>query len=397
MQMKVSNINMCAKAMFIGTSLWLLSLLSALQAFAQNRNMTIEKRIQAKGLAIMENGFELHPYEFTRHAVGDKDIEVKVLYAAICHSDLHEATEDWYKGHFPFVPGHETIGKVVRVGKKVTRFKVGDYAGIGPTIQSCHECQACKEGRDNYCEKMISSYNSVDYYHGGEITQGGYSTVNVVDEDYAYVIPQGTDIKRVAPLLCAGVTTWYPLHHLMSIRHGDKVAVAGFGGLGHLAVKYAIDLGAEVTVFDITEDKRADAFRLGAKKYVNVNNAEELQGMDGMFDAVVSTIPSHYDLMMYLAMVKYGGSLCILGAPATKDMPQISLTNLIWNGGKKVFASMDGSVSETQQCIDYSVAHGIYPDVEVIPAVAEVVSNAFHKVKEGKVKFRYVIDMTTMK
>ena len=395
--MKIDMINRYAKVIFLGMSLLFFEIYFTSQALAQDKNVVMGKRIPTKGLAIMKNGLELAPYTFTRHAVGDKDIEVKVLYAAICHSDLHEATEDWYEGHFPFVPGHETIGKVVKVGKKVTRFKVGDYAGIGPTVQSCHECQACKEGRDNYCPKMISSYNSVDYYHGGEITQGGYSTVNVVDEDYAYVIPQGADIKRIAPLLCAGVTTWYPLHHLMSIHRGDKVAVAGFGGLGHLAVKYALELGAEVTVFDITENKRADAFKMGAKKYVNVNLPEELQGMDATFDVVVSTIPSHYDLTMYLTMVKYGGSLCILGAPATKDMPQLSLTDLIWNGGKKVFASMDGSVSETQQCLDYSVAHGIYPDVEIIPADADTVSQAFHNVKEGKVKFRYVIDMTKLK
>ncbi len=351
------------------------------------------QRIPAKGFAVMKRGFDFSEYEFTRREVGDNDIEVKIMYAAICHSDLHEANEDWYEGHFPFVPGHENVGKVVRVGKNVTRFKVGDYAGVGPSVNACRKCAQCLAGRDNYCEKMISCYNSVDYYHGDEITQGGYSDVYVLDADFAYKIPKNADLKRTGPLLCAGVTTWVPLHKLTKVKKGDKIAVAGFGGLGHMAMKYALELGAEVTVFDISETKRQVALKMGAVKYVNVNHEHEMQGMEDHFDLIISTIPSSYSLATYLRMVKYGGSLCVLGAPANKDMPNLEFYDMMWNGGKKVFFSMDGSVADTQECIDYSVRHKIYPDVEIIPANANAISDAYRKVKDGKVKFRYVIDM----
>lgn len=355
-----------------------------------------QERIRCRGLAVVDSAFTFEPYEFTRHALDDNEIEVEMLYAAICHSDLHEARADWYEAHYPFVPGHENVGRVIKVGENVTKFKVGDYAGIGPSVNSCRECWYCLNGHDNYCQRMVSCYNSNDYYHN-EITQGGTSNIITCVEDFALHIPEGADIQRIAPLMCAGVTTWVPLHQMANIKQGDKVAVAGFGGLGHLAVKYALDLGCQVTVFDITEDKRQDALRMGAEKYVNVTDSAQLAGLDNTFHLVITTIPTNYDLMMYMRMVRFGGELCILGAPATKDMPTIGFTDMMWNGSKKLFFSMDGSVEQIQQCLDYSVAHGIYPDVEVIPATPEAMKRAYQNVRDGKVKFRYVVDMKTLK
>lgn len=355
-----------------------------------------EISIQCKGLAVVNKDFKFVPYEFTRHALEDNEIEIEVLYAAICHSDLHEARADWYPANYPFVPGHENVGRVIKIGKNVTRFKVGDYAGIGPSVNSCRECYQCKNHRDNYCPRMVSCYNSEDYYHN-EVTQGGTSNILTCAEDFALVIPKGADIKRIAPLMCAGVTTFVPLHYMTVIKNGDKIGVAGFGGLGHLAVKYALDLGCEVTVFDITEEKRADALKMGAVKYINVNDSIQLHGLDNQFNLIISTIPSKYDAVMYLNMVDFGGELCLLGAPATVDMPSIGLTDLMWNGGKKVYCSMDGNIEQIQKCLDYSVAHNIYPDVEMIQATPEEMTRAYNNVLDGKVKFRYVVDMTTLK
>lgn len=354
-------------------------------------------RIKCKGLAIVDKGFKFEPYSFTRHALDDDEIEIEVLYAAICHSDLHEANADWYEAHYPFVPGHENVGRVKRMGKNVTRFKVGDYAGVGPSVNSCGECYHCLNGRDNYCQRMVSCYNSDDYYHDHEVTQGGTSNIITCNERFALRIPKDANIKRVAPLLCAGVTTYVPFFYFTPVKEGQKVAVAGFGGLGHLAVKYARSLGCKVTVFDITEDKRQAAYDMGAEKYVNVNDSVQLQGLDNTFDLLITTIPSKYDLTMYLNMVKFGGELCILGAPATKNMPTLHLTDLMWNGGKKVYCSMDGSVRQIQECLDYSIEHNIYPDVEVIEATAENMTKAYNNVLNGKVKFRYVVDMKMLK
>lgn len=360
----------------------------SLGAFAQG--------VRTKGFAVMRPGFDFQEYRFTRHECSADEIQLEVLYCGICHSDLHEARQDWMEEHYPLVPGHEIVGRVVKVGKGVTRFKPGDYAGVGCIVNSCRTCGSCTHDRQQYCPKMVATYNSVDYYHGDEAQQGGYSDTFLVPEDYAIRIPEGADLKRVAPLLCAGITTYSPIR-FAGVKAGDRVGIAGFGGLGHMAVQYAVALGAEVTVFDITEDKRTDALRLGAKMYVNVNNADELKGLDGSFDFILSTIPAPYDMSMYLRMLDYGGQFGIVGVPAFSDLPSLSLDQFIWNGGRRVFGSMIGGIKETQEVVDYSVSHGIYPQVEIIKADADTISRAFRNVLDGKVKFRYVIDMKTMK
>lgn len=361
--------------------------------FAQNN----DGRIPAKGFAVFEEKGHFQPYNFSRHAVGDNNIQIDILYAGICHSDLHHVFADWGAEEYPMVPGHEIAGRVVAVGKNVTRFKVGDYAGIGCMIGSCRHCDACEHDLEQYCEEgAIMTYHGIDRFNGNEHTQGGYSDTYVVAEDFAIRIPEKADITKVAPLLCAGITSYSPIMQA-GVKSGDKVGIAGFNGLGHMGVQYAVSLGAKVTVFDITEEKREDAMRMGTSRYVNINNPEDLKGLDRTFDFILSTIPAKYDLTMYMKMLKLNGQFGIVGLPAFRNMPSLTVADLIFQGPCKVFGSQIGGIRETQEMLDYSVEHNIYPEVEVIKANGEEIDKAYQNVLDGKIKFRYVIDMRTMK
>lgn len=356
-----------------------------------------EGRIPSKGFAAFSENGVFEPYEFTRHAVGSNDILIDILYSGICHSDIHSAKSDWGTPNYPIVPGHEIVGIVTQVGENVTKFKVGDYAGVGCMVNSCGECENCLNNQEQYClNSFVGTYDSPDRFHDNEITRGGYSDNIVVYDKFAVKIPDNADIKKVAPLLCAGVTTYSPIK-VMNVSKGDKIGIAGFGGLGHLAVKYAVNLGAEVTVFDITEEKREDALNMGAFKYVNVNNANELTNLNNTLDYIISTIPANYDISMYMNMLKRGGEMAILGIPAIEDMPSVNVgTLVIGNGSRKLFGSLIGGMKETQEALDYSIANNIYPDVEIINADANAITEAYNKVVNGEVKFRYVIDMKTI-
>lgn len=355
-----------------------------------------ENRVPAKGFAVLSGDGQFQPYSFTRHAVGDNDIQIEILYASICHSDVHHVKQDWEKEKFPMVPGHEIAGRVSHVGKKVTKFKVGDYAGVGCMVNSCGHCEYCKANLEQYCKEGVYTYHSTDQFHDHEITQGGYSNNITLSEKFAIKIPKNADLKRVAPLLCAGITTYSPIRYVR-VKKGDNVGVAGFGGLGHMAVQYAVKLGAKVTVFDIKEEKRADAKRMGAVKYVNVNNPEDLKGLDNTFTFIISTIPAKYDPMMYVKMLKIDGDMVIVGLPPTENCPTITTNSLVFAGRKKIYGSQIGGIKETQEMLDYSIANNIYPEVEIINADATAITNAYKNVLDGKVKFRYVIDMQTMK
>lgn len=351
--------------------------------------------IPTHGFAAFDESGVFHPYEFNRHAVGDDEIQIEIMYSGICHSDLHNVHGDWRKEEYPMVPGHEIAGRVVAIGKDVTKFKVGDYAGVGCIINSCHVCDYCLNGQEHYCSESVSTYHDHDPYHDNEPTQGGYSDNIVVSQDYAIAIPANADMKKVAPLLCAGITTYSPIKYA-GVRSGDKVGVAGFGGLGNMAVKYLKALGADVTVFDISEDKREAAKEMGASRYVNVNDSAAMASIANELDFIISTIPSAYDPMTYMKMLKWNGQMCIVGIPSAKDMPQLSMRSFIGMANRRLFGSRIGSIGETQEMMDYSVAHGIYPDVEVIKADADLITDAYEKVKNGEVKFRYVIDMSTL-
>ena len=362
-----------------------------LSAYAEEQ----ENRIPAKGFALLAQDGKFTPYEFSRHAVGDNDVLIEILYAGICHSDLHHTHGDWGKEEYPMVPGHEIAGRVTQIGKNVTKFKVGDYAGVGCLVNSCGTCEYCEKDKEQYCAQRVLTYHDHDKFHHNELTQGGYSNNIVVSEKFAVKVPANAQIEKVAPLLCAGITTYSPIHYA-GVQKGEKVGVAGFGGLGHMAVQYAVKLGAAVTVFDITEDKRGDALRMGAVRYVNVNKPEDIKGLDSTFDFMLSTIPAKYEPAMYLKMLKMDGQLAIVGLPALANMPNISVLALVMQGNRKVFGSQIGGIRETQEMLDYSVANNIYPEVEVIKADGKAIDQAYRNVLDGKVKFRYVIDMKTL-
>lgn len=353
-------------------------------------------KVPAKGFAVFANNSKFTEYEFNRHPIGDDEIKIEILYAGICHSDVHHVRGDWGKEEYPMVPGHEIAGQVTEVGKNVTRFRIGDYDGVGCLVNSCGHCDYCKEGLEQYCKEAVLTYHDHGQFHDHETTQGGYSNNIVLTENFAIKIPENADLKKVAPLLCAGITTYSPIHY-SKVKKGDKVGVAGFGGLGHMAVRYMVQMGAEVTVFDITDDKREDAKRLGAAKYVNVNNPEDLKGLDNSLSFIISTIPASYDPNMYLKMLEIDGQMAIVGLPPFNSMPVISIDKFIWQGNRKIFGSQIGGIKETQEMLDYSVANNIYPEVEIIPATTSSIENAYQNVLDGKVKFRYVIDMKTMK
>lgn len=300
----------------------------------------IDGPVKAKGLAT-KAGENFKIVEFTRHAVGDHDILIEILYAGICHSDFLTKRQDRW-----IVPGHEIVGRVSKVGKDVTKFKVGDYAGVGCMVNACRSCHYCKGNKEQFCEKgAVFTYASHDHYHNGEVTQGGYSDNLVVNEHFAVKVPEDTDLERVAPLLCAGITTWSPIH-FSHVKKGDRVGVAGFGGLGHMAVQYLVDLGAEVTIFDLTEEKRADAYRLGAANYVNVNNENEKEGLFNTFDFIISTIPNDYNVMTYVNMLKFEkGELALVGLPANTSVNVLPL--ILQAPNRKIYGSLIGGMKET--------------------------------------------------
>ncbi|GHT43299.1 NADP-dependent alcohol dehydrogenase [Planctomycetales bacterium] len=371
------------------TALYLLTLLFIAAGYTNAQ----DNRIPSKGMAVKDATYVFTPFEFTRHPVGDNDILIDILYAGICHSDIHTARQEWGKITFPMVPGHEIAGRVAKIGKNVTKFKVGDYAGVGCLVNACGKCEACEEDTEQHCKGAVWTYNSKDPFHDHEWTQGGYSKNIVVAENFAVKIPASADIKRVAPLLCAGVTTYSPIRYA-GVKKGDKVGIAGFGGLGQVALQYAVKLGAEVTVFDITEDKRQDALRFGAVRYVNVTKPDELKGLENEFSFIMSTIPANYEAAVYMRMLKINGQLCIIGLPSITDMPNIPLDNFVWTSRRKVFGSLIGGIKETQEVLDYSVANNIYPQVEIIQP--DQITEAYQKVLDGKVRYRYVIDMSKL-
>lgn len=354
-----------------------------------------ETRISARGLALDKPGSDFRIVDFTRDALGPKDILIEIDYSGICHSDIHAALDEHSapgsRPQFPIIPGHEMAGHVVRVGADVKKFAAGDLAGVGCFVDSCGECRECKRGLEQFCLVRDPVPNLL---RDGRNFRGGYSNRIVVPERNAIKIPAGAELSRVAPLLCAGITVWSPIH-FSSVKKGDTVGVAGFGGLGHMAVKYLVDLGAKVTVFDITEEKRADALRLGAERYVNMKQPEAAGGLADSFDFIISTIPSDYRLTDYAKLLKYGtGELAVVGLPPTAS---VKILELLTVPHRKIYSSVVGGIREHQECMDYSVTHGIYPEVKIIPATPEALKKAYQNVIDGKVKFRYVIDTKNLK
>lgn len=373
----------------------MMTLMSAASLVSSGFAAETESRIPARGLALDKPGSDFRIVDFTRDALGPKDILIEIDYSGICHSDIHSALNEHAapgsKPLFPIIPGHEMAGHVVRVGSEVKKFAVGDLAGVGCFVDSCGECRECKRGLEQFCLVRDPVPNLLK---DGRNFRGGYSNRIVVPERNAIKIPAGAELSRVAPLLCAGITVWSPIH-FSKVKKGDTVGVAGFGGLGHMAVKYLADLGAKVTVFDITEEKRDDALRMGAERYVNMKQPEAAGGLADSFDFIISTIPSDYRLTDYAKLLKYGtDELAVVGLPPTAS---VKILELLAVPHRKIYTSVVGGIGEHQECMDYSVAHGIYPEVKLIPATPEALKEAYQNVIDGKVKFRYVIDMKTLK
>ena len=361
------------------------------------------EKVKSKGYAMFSKDGPFKPYEFERHAVGDNDILIKIMYVGICHSDIHQARSEWNeKEHYPMVPGHEIVGQVVQIGKNVTKFNVGDYAGVGCMVNSCKDpnCETCHHNREQECCDVVFTYASKDKFHGGEITQGGYSNNIVISEEFAIKVPADAGFEKIAPLLCAGITTYSPIQ-FSKVRKGDKVAVAGFGGLGHMAVQYLVRIGAEVTVFDVSEEKREVAMKMGAKEFVDVSKSPNFyKDHLNEFYFILSTIPAKYDMSAYLRMLKFGGEFAIVGLPATQNLPSISLNSFVFTPNRKIYGSLIGGIKETQEMLDFSVENDIYPQVKIIRGtpdkVAKQITEAYNTIVDGKVQFRFVIDMRNL-
>lgn len=326
-----------------------------------------------------------------RRDAGPKDVLIEIKYAGICHSDIHTARQEWGEIEYPLVPGHEIAGVVSEVGAEVSRYKVGDRVGVGCMVNSCGECVNCKKGYEQFCLKgMVGTYDGVDTYGNGEKTQGGYSTHIVVKEDFVLRIPEGIGLDTAAPLLCAGITTYSPLRH-WGAGPGKKVAVIGLGGLGHMAVKLAHAMGAEVTVLSRSLSKKDDGLKLGADHYYATEDPETFEKLAGTFDLIINTVSAKVELDSFLSLLATDGALVNVGAPP--EPLSVNAFSLIQ--GRKSFAgSLIGGITETQEMLDFCAAHGVGAEIELISA--DEIDTAWERVLASDVRYRFVIDTATM-
>lgn len=348
--------------------------------------------IKSKGYAAFDTSGKLKPWEFERRPVGDNDVLIDIKFASICHSDIHQMKGDWGPQQYPQVPGHEIAGIVAAVGKNVTKFKVGDRAGVGCMVDSCMECDSCTHGDEQFCERgeTLFTYGFPDSTSPSGITQGGYSTNIVVRDHFAVHIPDHISLAEAAPLLCAGITTYSPLMKA-KFKAGDKVGVAGIGGLGHMAIKLAASKGAEVYAFTTSPEKVKDILSFGAKEVIVVDDLSKLQPYKGKLDYMISTIPVQFDLAAYASTVKPFGFFTQVGMPAGFEL---TLSNIGLASSRVNFnASLIGGIPETQEVVQYCADNKIFPKIEIINA-AEV-NTAWEKVLNKEARYRYVIDAAT--
>lgn len=334
----------------------------------------------------------LTPYRFTRRDPRANDVVIEIFYCGVCHSDLHQARNDWNNSIYPMVPGHEIIGRVIAVGKEVKRFKIGDQVGVGCMVDSCQHCEACEQGLEQYCEEFPTfTYNAVDR-HDQMPTLGGYSEKIVVSDKFVVKIPDGLDLKGAAPLLCAGITTWSPLRH-WKVSQGSKIAVIGLGGLGHMALKFAKAFDANVSLFTRSPGKEKDARCLGADHIVLSTDEKQMATVKGKFDLIIDTVPCVHDLNPYLPTLSLSGTLVLVGFLGDLN-PVLSTVPLIM-GRKSVAGSVIGGIAETQEMLDFCGKHGITSDVEVINI--QDINEAYERMLKSDVKYRFVIDMASLK
>ncbi|MEJ1970585.1 MAG: NAD(P)-dependent alcohol dehydrogenase [Rhizomicrobium sp.] len=349
--------------------------------------------LQVRGYAAHDPHSPLVPFNFKRREPGPHDVQIEILYAGICHSDLHQARDDWGGSLYPMVPGHEIVGRVAAVGEHVEKLKVGDYAGVGCMVDSCRHCSACNDDLEQYCEEggPTVTYNGKE--RGSEqLTFGGYSEQIVVEERFVVKVPANMDLKAVAPLLCAGITTWSPLRH-WKVGPGQKVGVIGLGGLGHMGVKFAKALGAHVVMITTSPEKGKDAKRLGADEVLVSRDAAAMEAHKASFDFLLNTVPVGHDLNPYAELLKRDRTMVLVGA-LTELEPALKGMNLML-GRKTIAGSAIGGMKETQEMIDFCAGHGIVSDIEIVPIQA--VNEAYERLLKNDVKYRFVIDMASLR
>jgi uncharacterized zinc-type alcohol dehydrogenase-like protein len=346
--------------------------------------------IATKGYAGHNAVSPLVPWNFERRDPGLYDVQIDILYCGVCHSDIHQARNEWNESTFPMVPGHEIIGRVAKVGENVKKFKLGDFVGVGVIVNSCRECNNCKHGIEQYCSNgAVFTYNSFER-DGKTPTYGGYSNRIVTNEYFVYNISDKLPLAAVAPLLCAGITTYSPLRH-WNISNWHKVGIIGLGGLGHMAVKFAASFGAEVTLLSTSPSKEADAKKLGAHNFILTKDPEQVKKVSNYFDFILDAVSAPHDYNVYLNMLKTNGTLICVGIPPTPV--QFKCFNLLDNR-RSIAGSKIGSVQETQEMLDYCAEHNIVSEVEVI-AIKDI-NTAFERMIKGDVHYRFVIDMSTL-
>lgn len=345
--------------------------------------------IQSKGYAAQTPSTDLAVWDFERREVGAHDVQIEILYCGVCHSDLHQIKDEWFPGIFPMVPGHEIVGKVIKVGEHVKNFKIGDVAGVGCMVDSCQVCEECKGGLEQYCaEGNTQTYNNKG--RDGVPTYGGYSNNIVVREEFVLHVSADLPLAAVAPLLCAGITTYSPLKH-WGVGKGDKLAVLGLGGLGHMAVKFGIAFGAEVTVLSTSPNKEAAAKELGAHHFVVTSDKAQLKAVSRSFDFILDTVSAPHDMDMYLALLKTNGTHICVGVPT--EAMSIRAFSLL-GGRKSVAGSGIGGIKETQEMLDFCAANNIVSDIELIDI--KDITAAYERMVKGDVRYRFVIDMATL-
>jgi uncharacterized zinc-type alcohol dehydrogenase-like protein len=335
---------------------------------------------------------DLKPLEIQRRAVGTDDVKIDITYCGVCHSDIHTVRNDWKGSSYPVVPGHEIIGRVVEVGNGVNNYKIGDLVGVGCLVDSCQTCSSCEQDLEQFCENGATfTYNSADKHILGKETYGGYSTSVVVDEKFVLRIPENLDEAGAAPLLCAGVTTWSPLNH-WKVKKGDKVGVIGLGGLGHMGVKFAHALGAHVVMITTSPEKGKDAKRLGAHEVLVSKDETEMKKHQASFDFILNTIPVGHEMNPYLSLLKIDATMVLVGA--VEPLKPFHGGNLIM-GRKRIAGSLIGGIKETQEMLDFCGEHNITSDVELINM--QDINTAYDRVTTNDVKYRFVIDMKSLK
>ncbi|MFP3249888.1 MAG: NAD(P)-dependent alcohol dehydrogenase, partial [Paraburkholderia sp.] len=331
---------------------------------------------------------KLAPFEFQRRELRANDVQMEVLFCGVCHSDLHQARNEWKNSVYPVVPGHEIVGRVTAVGSDVARYKAGDLVGVGCLVDSCRTCPSCAEGLEQYCENgFVPTYNGVDRV-SGDLTFGGYSTQLVVDEAFVLRVPENLDPAGVAPLLCAGITTYSPLRQ-WGAGPGKKVGIVGLGGLGHMGVKLARAMGAHVVLFTTSQSKIEDAKRLGAHEVVISKNPQEMEAHANSFDLIINTVAAPHDLNPFLNLLRRDGTMTLVGAPE-HDHPSPQVFNLIFKR-RRLAGSLIGGIAETQEMLDFCGEHGITSDIELIPM--QKINDAYERMLKSDVKYRFVIDL----